>query len=159
MRIECRCKYRSDSLLKMKLCSREASRLEFLSVNWLARICLVFLAPKAENLAIYQYVYMPPMFALLNWMSLHVRHASQETLSSILSLFSWGAPILEPKRPRFINRLVIMPFWIHLYVSWLEALRFIAVDNACKRLWLSSPSCFVSSSITFCRGFLYSFRH
>ena len=154
-----RCEYHADAFLKMELCSREVSRLEFLNVNWLARICLIFLAPKAENLAICQYVYMPPMFALLNWMSLHVRHASQETLSSILSLFSWGAPILEPKRPRFINRLVIMPFWIHLYASWLEAFRFIAVDNAYKRLWLSSRHCFVISSITFCRGFLYSFRH
>ena len=110
MRFECRCKYRADSLLKMKLCSREASRLEFLNVNWLARICLIFLAPKAKNLAICQYVYMPPMFALLNWMSLHVRHASQETLSSILSHFSWFALALEPKSPRFINRLVIKPF-------------------------------------------------
>ena len=159
MRFECRCQYRADSLLKMKLCSREASRLEFLNVNWLARVCFIFLASKAENLAIYQYVYMAPMFAVMNWMSLHVCHASQETLSSILSLFSWGTPVLEPKRPRFINRLVIMPFWVHLSVSWLEAFRFISVDNACRRLWLSSPNCFVISSITFCRGFLYSFRH
>ena len=154
-----RCEYHADAFLRMELCSREVSRLEFLNVNWLARICLIFFPPKAANLAICQYVYMAPMFALLNWMSLHVSHASQETLSSILSLFSWGAPVLEPKRPRFINRLVIMPFWIHLYVSWLEAFRFIAVDNAYKRLWLSSPSCFVISSISLCCSFLYSFRY
>ena len=117
-----RCEYRSDALIKMKLCSREASRLEFLIVNWLARIGPIFFQPKAVNLAIYQYGHMAPMFGLFSWMSLHVRHASQETLVSILSLFSWGAQVLEPKRPRFINRLVIMPFWYHFDVSWLEAI-------------------------------------
>ena len=144
-----RCEYCTDALIKMKLCSREASRLEVLIVNWLARICPIFLPPKAVNLAIYQYGHMAPMFALLSWMSLHVRHASQETLTSILSLFSWGAPAFEPKRPRFINRLLIMPYWIHFDVSWLEAFRFIVVDNAYKRLWLSSSCRWVISLTPF----------
>ena len=149
MRFECRCQYRADSLLKMKLCSREDSRPEFLNVNCLARICLIFFPPKAVNLAIYQYGHMAPMFALMNWMILYVCHASQETLSSILSLLSWGAPALEPKRPRFINRLVIMPFWIHFDVSWPEAFRFIVVDNAYKGLWLSSSCRWVISLTPF----------